>query len=102
MKRILEKKFRKIITLEDEMLQTLDDIIENFDYVINPNCNKKDILAALQRLKRATLIEKKNIVSILKQIESAESVSNFKECSEEADKKIEELNRHIEALSVYE
>ena len=45
MKRILEKKFRKIITLEDEMLQTLDDIIENFDYVINPNCNKDDILA---------------------------------------------------------
>ena len=102
MKRILEKKFRKIITLEDEMLQTLDDIIENFDYVINPNCNKEDILAAAQRLKRATLIEKENIVSILKQIESAESVDNFRECSEEADKKIEELNTHIEALSVYE
>ena len=102
MKRILEKKFRKIITLEDEMLQTLDDIIENFDYVINPNCNKKDILEAVQRLKRATLIEKENIVSILKQIESAECVENFRECSEKADKKIEELNRHIEALSVYE
>ena len=45
MKRILEKKFRKIIILEDEMLQTLNDIIENFNYVINPNCNKEDILA---------------------------------------------------------
>lgn len=102
MKRILEKKFRKIITLEDEMLQTLNYIIENFDYVINPNCNKDDILAAAQRLKRATLIEKENIVSILKQIESVESVGNFRECFEEADKKIEELNKHIEALSVYE
>ena len=102
MKRILEKKFRKIIILEDEMLQILDDIIENFNYVINPNCNKEDILESIQRLKNATFIEKKNVASMLKQIEEAESISNFRECSEEADKKIDELNRQIEKLSIYE
>lgn len=102
MKRILEKKFKKVIILEDEMIQTLNDIIENFDYVMNPNCNKDNILAAIQRLKDATIIEKRNFISILKQIEEAESVSNFRECSEEADRKIKELNRQIEELSIYE
>lgn len=102
MKRALEKKFREIINLEDEMLQTLNDIIENFDYVINPNCNKEDILATVQRVKDATIIEKRNIISILKQLEEVESVSNFRECSEEVDRKIEELNRQIEKLSIYE
>lgn len=100
MKRILEKKIRSALDMENEMLEKAYYVKENFDDVMDPECDKKEMLSILNQYIDERLADIDMFATELNRIGSADAVLNFDEANKNLDNSLEILKRKLNELDI--
>ena len=100
MKRILEKKIKSALDMENEMLEKAYYVKENFDDVMDPECDKEEMLSILNQYIDERLADIEMFTTELNRIKSADAVLNFDEANKNIDNCLEILKRKINELDI--
>lgn len=100
MKRILEKKIKSALDMESEMLEKAYYVKENFDDVMDPECDKEEMLSILNQYIDERLADIEMFTTELNRIKSAGAVLNFDEANKNIDNCLEILKRKINELDI--
>ena len=100
MKRILEDKIKLSLDMENELLERAYYVKNNFDDVMNPECDKKEMLSILNQYIDERLADIEMFTSELNRIESADAVLNFNEANKNLDNCIEILEHKMDELDI--